>query len=50
VQDITLVATVVGADGASGADDVWKKLSCYKCYQLQGTPSLYGQYWSHKQQ
>jgi hypothetical protein len=22
VQDITLVATVVGADGASGADDV----------------------------
>ncbi len=51
VQDIALVATVVGAVGAGGADDVWKKkLSCCRCYQLQGTPSLYGQYWGQEQQ
>jgi hypothetical protein len=47
VQDIALVATVVGAGGAGGAggaNDLWKKkLSCYTCYQLQGIPSLYGQ-------
>jgi hypothetical protein len=36
---------VASVGGASGADDVWKKkLSCCTCYQLQGTPSLYGQY------
>ncbi len=37
--------------GASGANDVWKKkLSYYTCYRLQGTPSLYGQYWGQEQQ
>jgi hypothetical protein len=42
VQDIALMAAAIGADGAY---DVGKnKLSCYTCYQLQGTPSLYGQY------
>jgi hypothetical protein len=48
VQDIALVAVFVGA---GGVDDVWKKkLSCCTCYQLQGTPSLYGQYWGQKHQ
>jgi hypothetical protein len=43
VQDITLVAVVVGASGVGGANDVWKKkLNCCRCYQLQGTLSLYG--------
>jgi len=51
VQDIALVVVVVGVGGASVADNVWKKkLSCCRCYQLQGTPSLYGQYWGQEQQ
>jgi hypothetical protein len=42
VQDIALVVAVVGAGGANDVGK--KKLSCCTCYQLQGTPSLYGQY------
>ncbi len=45
------MVNTVGAGGVGGADDVWKKnLSCCMCYQLQGTPSLYGQYWGQEQQ
>jgi len=51
MQDIALVVDAVSVGGAGGADDVWKKkLIYYMCYQLQGTPSLYGQYWGQEQQ
>jgi len=46
MQDIAFVATTIGA---GGADNVWKKkLNCCMRYQLQGTPSLYGQYWGEE--